>query len=240
MEIELRCDGYENRARTAEIRYRDAVRVLHEMKETQQLTTEQLETIGKNPRFDNELKIDTARILRNEAMRLLDTPVSAMSTGSNGSVKSDSPKKPDLYDSPSPPSTTSLTREALVSRILEGNATIYFFFSSPYSLIFFKYIEYADDTDIELFVRDCAIASHRNIDKAHEWANKLKDQDIMTVGDLRDLHDEDWVGIGLTVFALRALKNMLKGKKQAIQPNSSTNGTPSTISSHSTRVSPPL
>lgn len=37
----------------------------------------------------------------------------------------------------------------------------------------------------------------------------------MTVGDLRDLHDEDWAGIGLTVFALRALKNMLKGKKLA-------------------------
>jgi hypothetical protein len=33
----------------------------------------------------------------------------------------------------------------------------------------------------------------------------------MTVGDLRDLHDEDWAGIGLTVFALRALKNMLIG-----------------------------
>ena len=37
----------------------------------------------------------------------------------------------------------------------------------------------------------------------------------MTVGDLRDLHDEDWAGIGLTVFALRALKNMLKGKRLA-------------------------
>ncbi|KAI8890001.1 hypothetical protein K501DRAFT_82392 [Backusella circina FSU 941] len=39
----------------------------------------------------------------------------------------------------------------------------------------------------------------------------------MTVGDLRDLHDEDWVGIGLTVFALRALKNMLKGKRLAAE-----------------------
>ena len=39
----------------------------------------------------------------------------------------------------------------------------------------------------------------------------------MTVGDLRDLHDEDWAGIGLTVFAQRALKNMLAGKKQVAQ-----------------------
>lgn len=72
------------------------------------------------------------------------------------------------------------------------------------------FLEYTNDTDIEVFVRDCAIASHRNTDKAIEWANKLKDQDIMTVGDLRDLHDEDWAGIGLTVFALRALKNRLQ------------------------------
>jgi WNK lysine deficient protein kinase len=49
--------------------------------------------------------------------------------------------------------------------------------------------------------------------KAHEWIEKLKDQDIMTVGDLRELLDEDWAGIGLTVFALRALKNMLRNSK---------------------------
>lgn len=55
------------------------------------------------------------------------------------------------------------------------------------------------------------------MDKALEWIKKLQNQDIMTVGDLRDLHDEDWAGIGLTVFALRALKNMLKGKKLAGQ-----------------------
>lgn len=107
----------------------------------------------------------------------------------------------------------------------------------------YDHTEYADDTDIELFVRDCAIASHRNVEKAHEWANKLKNQDIMTVGDLRDLHDEDWSGIGLTVFALRALKNMLKGKKQATIASSnsgSTNGTPSNSALSSARVSPPL
>ncbi|ORE11811.1 kinase-like protein [Rhizopus microsporus var. microsporus] len=75
--------------------------------------------------------------------------------------------------------------------------------------------EYSDDTDISVFVTDCALASHRGADKAQEWAKKLKNQDIMTVGDLRDLHDEDWAGIGLTVFALRALKNMLKGKRLA-------------------------
>jgi WNK lysine deficient protein kinase len=97
-------------------------------------------------------------------------------------------------------------------------------------------LEYIDDTDIDVFVRDCAIASHRSPEKAHEWANKLKNQDIMTVGDLRDLHDEDWVGIGLTVFALRALKNMLKGKKSSAP---TANGTPNNTSPSSARVSPP-
>ncbi|KAI7899314.1 uncharacterized protein BX663DRAFT_555172 [Cokeromyces recurvatus] len=38
----------------------------------------------------------------------------------------------------------------------------------------------------------------------------------MTVGELRDLHDKDWIGIGLTVFALHALKNMLQSKRHAI------------------------
>lgn len=42
----------------------------------------------------------------------------------------------------------------------------------------------------------------------------------MTVGDLRGLHDEDWAGLGLTVFALRALKNTLKGKRPSVRSNS--------------------
>ncbi|KAG1049881.1 hypothetical protein G6F43_007820 [Rhizopus delemar] len=86
--------------------------------------------------------------------------------------------------------------------------------------------EYSDDTDISVFVTDCALASHRGADKAQEWAKKLQNQDIMTVGDLRDLHDEDWAGIGLTVFALRALKNMLKGKRLAASSPSPQQQTP--------------
>jgi len=34
----------------------------------------------------------------------------------------------------------------------------------------------------------------------------------MTVGDLRDLEDDDWSGMGLTVFACRALRNALNGR----------------------------
>ncbi|KAI8910611.1 kinase-like domain-containing protein [Powellomyces hirtus] len=72
--------------------------------------------------------------------------------------------------------------------------------------------EYADDRPIEEMVMDTAIATNRGMEKANEWLAKLKNQDIMTVGDMRELHDEDWASLGLTVFASRALKNVLYGK----------------------------
>jgi hypothetical protein len=127
LEIETKCDDYENRARAAENRYREAIRSLREIKETQQLSTEQLEVLKKNPRFEHDLKIDTSRLKRPETSRLAtmyaDAPLSTVSTGSNGS-SNETPKA--LYDSPSPPPTsTSITREALVSRILEGNSYSY-------------------------------------------------------------------------------------------------------------------
>ncbi|KAF7723926.1 ATP binding [Apophysomyces ossiformis] len=189
-EIESKREGFENRARTAESRYRDALRTLRELQER----SEAMERA-------EGLKVDTSK-------HQVETPP----------ISSTDAK----YDETISPAA----HEALVSRILE---------------------EYADDTDISVFVRDCAVAAHRNVDKATEWTRKLKSQDIMTVGDLRDLHDEDWAGIGLTVFALRALKNMLKGKRLAGQtintlmsgissgPNSST----ATSLPTSIRPSPP-
>jgi ribosomal protein L17 len=76
-------------------------------------------------------------------------------------------------------------------------------------LIYFTQ-DYLDDTSIDVFVYDTAKATNRSASKAQEWVQKLKDQDIMTVGDLRELLDEDWSCIGLTVFAIRAIKNMLR------------------------------
>ncbi|KAI8640355.1 kinase-like domain-containing protein [Parasitella parasitica] len=148
LEIEQKCDDFENRARAAETRYREALKNLRELEE-------------------------------------LKSPTSLSETGLSETVSSSLPITNGH---------TQEEREKLVNHILD---------------------EYSDDTDIGVFVADCAQASHRGADKAHEWARKLQNQDIMTVGDLRDLHDEDWAGIGLTVFALRALKNMLKGKKLA-------------------------
>lgn len=53
-------------------------------------------------------------------------------------------------------------------------------------------VEYTDDRPIEEMVMDTAIATNRGVEKANEWLSKLKAQDIMTVGDMRELHDEDW------------------------------------------------
>ncbi|CAG8462914.1 6339_t:CDS:10 [Ambispora gerdemannii] len=72
--------------------------------------------------------------------------------------------------------------------------------------------DYPNETPIEDFVHETAVATNRDPEKAKEWTTKLKHQDIMTIGDLRDLLEEDWAGIGLTVFASRALKNALYGK----------------------------
>jgi len=72
--------------------------------------------------------------------------------------------------------------------------------------------EISNDRPIDDLVKDVCINSNRNIDKANEWIQRLKGQDIMTVGDLRELHDEDWNSLGLTVFACRLLKNTLYGK----------------------------
>ncbi|KAF9905244.1 signal transducing kinase of the PAK [Linnemannia zychae] len=72
--------------------------------------------------------------------------------------------------------------------------------------------DYSADTPIEELVNDTALAYHRGPDKANEWLAKLKNQDIMTVGDLKDLQDSDWAGFELTVFASRAIRNRLFGK----------------------------
>ncbi|KAI8149341.1 kinase-like domain-containing protein [Fennellomyces sp. T-0311] len=196
-EIESKCEGFESLARSAETRYREAMRNLRELQERHKVEVEAAKAgyAADHPPEEPFTNVHTTGLDH-------DKPTESQS---------------EL--------TSPVARDALVSRILE---------------------EYADDTDIEVFVQDCARASHRNVDKAHEWIKKLQNQDIMTVGDLRDLHDEDWAGIGLTVFALRALKNMLKGKKLAGQ-NITTTGTyggsniltPASSAPPSARLSPP-
>lgn len=93
--------------------------------------------------------------------------------------------------------------------------------------------DYHDDQPIEDLVSDTATTTNRGPDKASEWMVRLRAQDIMTVGDLRDLHDEDWVSLGLTVFASRALRNALHGK-------GGRNASPKTLIRSATASSTPI
>ncbi|KGG49955.1 hypothetical protein DI09_9p380, partial [Mitosporidium daphniae] len=67
----------------------------------------------------------------------------------------------------------------------------------------------SDNMSVEELVSEVALSSQRSPDKAYEWAVKLQMQDILTVGDLRQLHETDWANLNLTVFATRALKNAI-------------------------------
>lgn len=77
-------------------------------------------------------------------------------------------------------------------------------------------VEYSNDCSLDEFITDVASMLNRPMEKAQEWLARLKSEDIMTVGDLRDLIEEDWARLNLTVFATRAIRNALKGK--AIKP----------------------
>jgi serine/threonine protein kinase len=121
--------------------------------------------------------------------------------------------------------------------------------------------EYPNDFPIDDFVLDVATNCNRDSDKANEWLLKLKNQDIMTVGDLRDLMDDDWAHLQLTVFASRAFKNGLNPRKHSTSSmsprhsltsngpvstsnpsatNATTNTIPSTSSNSTTTVPPAL
>lgn len=73
-------------------------------------------------------------------------------------------------------------------------------------------LEYSNDCLLDEFIADVASILNRPMEKAQEWLTRLKSEDIMTVGDLRDLLEEDWTRLNLTVFATRAIRNALKGK----------------------------
>jgi len=68
--------------------------------------------------------------------------------------------------------------------------------------------DYLNDLPVEELAKYTATTNNK-ADKIKEWTQKLRDQDIVTIGDLKELHDEDWASLGLTVLATRLLKNAL-------------------------------
>ncbi|KAI5150678.1 WNK lysine deficient protein kinase [Enteropsectra breve] len=73
--------------------------------------------------------------------------------------------------------------------------------------------EYDNKTPVQEFVSDVCMCIRRP-ELAHTWENKLLEQDIRTVAELKSLHQDDWARLGLTVFGYRILKNIIykKGK----------------------------
>lgn len=71
--------------------------------------------------------------------------------------------------------------------------------------------DYFNELPVEELAKYTAVSTNK-MDKIKEWTQKLREQDIVTIGDLRELHDEDWSGLGLTVLARRLLKNALYKK----------------------------
>ena len=102
--------------------------------------------------------------------------------------------------------------------------------------------EYPNEFPIEDFVLDGATSCNRDAEKAKEWLLKLKTQDIMTVGDLRDLLDDDWAHLNLTVFASRALKNGLNSgaRKHSTAMSPRLSVPTSTTSGPSTGIKSPM
>lgn len=97
--------------------------------------------------------------------------------------------------------------------------------------------------NLDDFVSEVAALCNRPAEKAAEWIHVLKNQDLMRVGDLRDLQDEDWNRLNLTVFATRALRNALRGTKirsglEFLSPRNTSRPPPSSQSSEPTPVQP--
>lgn len=80
---------------------------------------------------------------------------------------------------------------------------------------------FPDACPVEDFVMEIARRLGRTPEKALEWLNRLKAQDLSSVGDLRALRDEDWNQLGLTVFAVRSFKDSLSAKNLEAIPTGS-------------------
>jgi len=87
----------------------------------------------------------------------------------------------------------------------------YYYYYYYYYYYFLFLLDYFNDLPVEELAKYIA-ASTNKTDKIKEWTQKLRDQDIITIGDLKELHEEDWAGLGLTVLATRLLKNALYKK----------------------------
>lgn len=127
-------------------------------------------------------------------------------------------------DSPNAPQATPNIRRSSLSNIdlraadsfemeLATRGSLAASSTEVHQLTDFSRLEYPNNLPIADFVTEVAVLVNRPPEKANEWTVVLKSQDVLTVGDLRGLQDEDWALLNLTVFAARAIKNVLRGAR---------------------------
>jgi len=69
--------------------------------------------------------------------------------------------------------------------------------------------KYRDSQRIESLIYDSVSNYGRDIKVANQWISQLNRQEIFTVGDLRSLYEDDWYHLGMSVLAIRAIKDTL-------------------------------
>ncbi|ORX55478.1 hypothetical protein BCR36DRAFT_410399 [Piromyces finnis] len=69
--------------------------------------------------------------------------------------------------------------------------------------------KYYDGQKIDSLIYDSVIKYGRDEKVANQWISQLNRQEIFTVGDLRSLYENDWYHLGLSVLAIRAIKDTL-------------------------------
>lgn len=72
-------------------------------------------------------------------------------------------------------------------------------------------IKYRSNCSIYQFAFDCATITGRTEETAKSWIKLLKEEHLETVFDLKLIAYEDWQKLPLTVFASRAMQNMIYG-----------------------------
>jgi len=78
-----------------------------------------------------------------------------------------------------------------------------------YLLSSFLVKKYRDSQRIESLIYDSVSNYGRDIKVANQWISQLNRQEIFTVGDLRSLYEDDWYHLGMSVLAIRAIKDTL-------------------------------
>ncbi|TPX42104.1 hypothetical protein SeMB42_g01197 [Synchytrium endobioticum] len=111
---------------------------------------------------------------------------------------------PSCISSPAPSTINSATTPLLPAAALPP---------PPAPTLQIVTVEEAANLSIEELVCFAARNIRRDASKAGEWATILKTHEIMTVGDLDYLEEEDWDRLGLSLLAVRAIR---KAKQQLV------------------------